>query len=180
MTSTQLARSTGRPFHVVVMGVSGTGKSTIAQGLATELGLVLAEGDDFHPADNVARMSAGIPLTDDDRAPWLRSLADWTAERDGEAVSTVMTCSALRRRYRDVLRSALPDRPTYFVHLVGDPELIRDRMASRDHFMPASLLTSQLATLEPLEADEAGLVVDVGHTVEQLVADAVRWLRHTV
>lgn len=177
MTSAPLARSASRPLHVVVMGVSGTGKSTVAQGIASELGLVLAEGDDFHPAANVALMSAGIPLTDDDRAPWLQSLAEWTAQRDAEGVSTAVTCSALRRPYRDVLRSALPGSPTYFVHLVGDPDLIRDRMSSREHFMPASLLSSQLATLEPLEPDEDGVVVDIEQSIRRVVAEAVSWLR---
>ncbi len=165
------------PIHVVVMGVSGTGKSTIAHGLADALGLLLAEGDDFHPPENVAKMSAGTPLTDEDRWPWLESLAEWTAARHAEGVDTVLTCSALRRPYRDVLRSAVPGRPTYFVHLVGDPDLIQERMQARDHFMPASLLMSQIDTLEALEDDEDGLVVDIDRSVEVIVAGAVDWLR---
>lgn len=164
------------PFHVVVMGVSGTGKSTIAQGLAADLGLLLAEGDDFHPPENVEKMSAGIPLTDEDRWPWLQALADWTSDRHRDGVSTVVTCSALRRAYRDVLRSATPDTPTWFVHLDGDPDMIRERMTRREHFMPASLLYSQIATLEPLEEDEDGIVVDTAMPADEVVATARDWL----
>ncbi|WP_203338119.1 gluconokinase [Nocardioides limicola] len=158
------------------MGVSGTGKSTVAQGLAATLGLVLAEGDDFHPDANIEKMSAGIPLTDSDRLPWLRALAEWTAARDAEGVSTVLTCSALRVPYRDILRSATPGRPTYFVHLVGSPDVLSSRMESREHFMPTSLLESQIATLESLRDDEDGLVVDVDAPLEQVTARAVAWL----
>lgn len=163
-------------IHVVVMGVAGTGKSTVAQALAAELGLLLAEGDDFHPAANVAKMSAGIPLDDEDRYPWLRVLAEWTAARHAEERSTVLTCSALRRSYRDILRSAVPREPTWFVHLTGSVDVLRRRMQSRSHFMPASLLQSQLDTLEPLESDEDGLVVDTDAPLDEVVADALRWL----
>jgi gluconokinase len=170
MTSTEATGPTHR--HVVVMGVSGTGKSTVAQALATELDLRLTEGDDHHPPANVAKMTAGIPLTDDDRQPWLADLAEWTARQHAAGISTVVTCSALRRQYRDVLRSAVPE-PTVFVHLTGSRAVLVDRMEGRDHFMPASLLDSQLATLEQLEDDEAGGDVDTDLPVEQVVADAV-------
>ncbi|HEY3408532.1 MAG TPA: gluconokinase [Propionicimonas sp.] len=146
--------------HVVVMGVAGTGKSTIARALAERLGWPFGEGDDLHPAANVAKMAAGIPLDDADRWPWLDAISAWTAEQAAAGNSTIVTCSALRRAYRDRLRAAAPD--TVFVHLVGSPALLAERMTARkDHFMPTSLLASQLETLEPLEADEPGFTVDV-------------------
>jgi carbohydrate kinase (thermoresistant glucokinase family) len=148
------------------MGVAGVGKSTIAQRLADDLGLELAEGDDFHPRANIEKMSSGRPLTDEDRWPWLEALANWTAERRAAGRSTVLTCSALRRAYRDVLRR--PDPATFFVHLVGEESLLRERMASRQHFMPASLLRSQFETLEPLEPDESGIAVDTVASVEAI------------
>lgn len=147
------------PCHVVVMGVSGVGKTTVAQMLAERLGYVLAEGDDFHPAENVEKMSAGVALDDDDRMPWLQALAAWLRDRQGDGACTVMTCSALARRYRDVLREGA--RGVVFVHLVGDQDLLRQRMGGRRHFMPADLLQSQVDALEPLEADERGVSVDV-------------------
>ncbi|HYJ66248.1 MAG TPA: gluconokinase [Nocardioidaceae bacterium] len=147
-----------RPLHLVVMGVAGIGKSTVAGRLATDLDLEFAEGDDFHPPANVAKMSRGEPLTDEDRSPWLESLAAWTRERHDSGRSTVVTCSALRRAYRDSLRRGAPE--TFFVHLHGDAETIRRRMESRQHFMPVELLRSQLDTLEPLADDESGMVVD--------------------
>lgn len=166
-----------RLLHVVVMGVAGTGKSTIAQRLAAELQQVLAEGDDFHPATNIAKMSAGIPLDDADRMPWLRSIASWTAAQHTRGRPTVVTCSALRESYRDVLRAGVPDAPTRFLHLVAPREVLAQRMAAREHFMPASLLDSQLDTLEPLAAHEQGIVVDVSVPVDEVLARAVAWLR---
>jgi gluconokinase len=146
--------------HLVVMGVAGTGKSTVARALAERLGWPFAEGDDLHPAANVAKMAAGIPLEDADRWPWLDAIAAWTTTQAAEGNSTIVTCSALRRTYRDRLRAGAAD--TVFVHLVGSPGLLAERMGARkDHFMPASLLPSQLRTLEPLEADEPGFTVDV-------------------
>lgn len=168
--------SAERHLHVVVMGVSGTGKSTIAQALASELDLVMTEGDDHHPPANIDKMSAGTPLGDADRAPWLDTLAAWTAERHAEGRPTVLTCSALRRTYRDVLRAAVPE-PTVFVHLAGSREVLTERMNGRDHFMPAVLLDSQLDTLEPLEPDEAGSEVDAELELDEVVGAAVRLVR---
>lgn len=162
----------GAHRHVVVMGVAGTGKSTVARALADRLGLRLTEGDDHHPPGNVAKMSAGVALTDADRAPWLHQLAAWTTEQHDADVPTVLTCSALRHSYRDVLRAAVPE-PTVFVHLVGSREVLVDRMEQREHFMPTSLLDSQFATLEQLTPDEVGGVVDTDLPVERVVADAV-------
>ena len=163
--------------HVVVMGVSGTGKTTIGQALAEEFGLRLAEGDAFHPQANIDKMSAGNPLDDDDRRPWLEALAAWTAEQHAQGVSTVVACSALKHSYRDILRSGVPGEPTLFVHLTGTPAVLRDRMAKRQHFMPASLLDSQLATLEPLGEGEDGVEIDNDPPVAEVTAAAVGWLR---
>ncbi len=157
-----------RRTAVVVMGVAGSGKTTVAELLATTLGWTLAEGDDLHSAANVAKMSAGTPLTDEDRAPWLASLRDWISAQDSHVV---LTCSALRRRYRDVLRGA--DARVRFLHLDGSSALLAERMGVRaGHFMPTTLLTSQLATLEPLEPDEDGVVVDISGSPEQITARA--------
>jgi carbohydrate kinase (thermoresistant glucokinase family) len=132
------------------------------------LGWEMAEGDDYHPPANVAKMREGTPLTDADRWGWLGSLADWTAERDARGEPTIITCSALRRAYRDVLRRG--GAGTFFVHSTGDKHLILDRMNAREHFMPPSLLESQLDTLEPLGPDEAGMDVDPAVPVDRLVA----------
>ncbi|MGH3385815.1 MAG: gluconokinase [Nocardioidaceae bacterium] len=161
--------------HIVVMGVSGSGKSVVGVPLAERLGYELAEGDDFHPAANIAKMSDGVPLTDEDRWPWLRALADWTRERGATGRSTVLTCSALRRRYRDVLRAGAAD--TVFVHLAGDKALLLQRMQHRDHFFPPTLLDSQLETLEAIADDENGVVVDIAAPVDEIVADLVHRLR---
>lgn len=164
-----MATETSEPTrHLVVMGVSGVGKSTVAQRLAADLGLELAEGDDFHPRSNIDTMSSGQPLTDEDRWPWLEALADWTAERRTAGRDTVLTCSALKRAYRDVLRRGAAD--TFFICLVGEEPLLRERMESRKHFMPASLLSSQIDILEPLEEDERGTVLDVALPVDEIVA----------
>nr|WP_043346415.1 gluconokinase [Beutenbergia cavernae] len=151
------------------MGVAGSGKTTVAQGLAAGLGWTYAEADDFHPPANVAKMAAGTPLTDDDRAPWLQAIRDWMTEQHEAGRRTIVTCSALRRPYRDVLRQARG--AVVFVHLRGSAATIAERMERRtDHFMPPSLLPSQFATLEPLADDEAGVVIDVDDTAAEIVA----------
>lgn len=162
--------------HVVVMGVSGSGKTTVARGIAELTGLLFAEADDFHSRANVEKMTRGMPLDDADRWPWLCDLADWMVQRAAEGRSTVIACSALRRAYRDVLAGSPPS--VDFVHLDGSPQVIRARLSSRaGHFMPAALLDSQLATLEPLQRDERGVALDVSLPPEELVAMAVTRLR---
>ncbi|NUL07614.1 gluconokinase [Streptomyces lunaelactis] len=162
------------PHVVVVMGVAGTGKTTIGPLLADTLGVPYAEGDDFHPPANIARMSAGIPLDDADRLPWLDAIGQWAHGRAG--LGGVVACSALKRVYRDRLRAAAPD--AVFLHLTGDRALIEQRMSERKgHFMPAALLDSQFATLQPLGSDEAGVAVDVSGTPEEITERAVASLR---
>jgi gluconokinase len=147
------------PIVLVVMGVSGTGKSTVAALLAGRLGWDLEEGDDLHPASNVAKMASGQPLTDDDRWPWLDKISAWIQLHTGSGTPGIITCSALRRAYRDRLR----EPGVAFVHLSGSAEEISGRLSARlDHFMPVSLLESQLSTLEPLEPDENGIVIHIG------------------
>ena len=159
------------PLHLVFMGVSGSGKSTAARAVQQQLGWEYAEGDDFHPEANVAKMRDGIPLTDADRWGWLESLAAWTAERDDRGEPTIITCSALRRAYRDVLRRG--GEGTFFVHSTGDKHMILERMNAREHFMPPSLLESQLDILEPLEPDEQGMDVDPALAVDLIVAQVL-------
>jgi len=154
---------------IVVMGVSGSGKSTVADGLVERLGWAFAEGDDFHPPANVEKMRAGQALTDDDRWPWLRSLADWIGEHERTGKSIVVTCSALKRAYRDVLRDGHPS--VWFAHVTADQALIRERMGHRSgHYMPVSLLDSQLALLEPLQDDEPGASIS-GAGAPEIVVD---------
>ncbi|MEV5959302.1 gluconokinase [Streptomyces sp. NPDC051987] len=161
------------PHVVAVMGVAGTGKTTIGPLLAARLGVPYAEGDDFHPPANIAKMSAGHPLEDADRWPWLDTIGAWAHGREG--LGGVVSCSALKRAYRDRLRASAPD--LVFVHLTGDRQLIGDRMSHRQgHFMPTALLDSQFATLQPLEADEAGVAVDIAGDPEEITARAVRAL----
>ncbi|GAB2598799.1 gluconokinase [Streptomyces capparidis] len=162
------------PPVVVVMGVSGTGKSTIGAMLADELGVPYAEADDFHPPQNVAKMSAGTPLDDADRAPWLDAIGEWARSRRG--LGGVVSCSALKRTYRDRLRAAEPG--LFFLHLDGDAELIARRMESRKgHFMKRAMLDSQLATLEPLQLDETGRAVDISGTPEEVTRQAAEAVR---
>jgi gluconokinase len=159
---------------LVIMGVSGSGKSTIAALLAGQLGWDLQEGDDLHPGENVAKMSAGQPLTDDDRRPWLDAVASWITEHTVAGIPGVITCSALKRSYRDRLRG----RNVIFVHLSGDPQQIGQRLTARlDHYMPASLLDSQMSTLEPPGLDENALIVDVGRRPAAEVAEILRRLQ---
>ena len=173
------AAADGKPSrrHVVVMGVSGCGKTTVAHGISRGTGMVLAEADDFHSEANVAKMRAGQPLDDDDRWPWLEALSQWMRREASAGASTVIACSALRRPYRDVLRRGM--ETVDFIHLTGPAEAIRARMAAREgHFMPSALLASQLATLEPLEPDESGVVLDLRRPAVELVAEALTWLDH--
>ncbi|MGY1615531.1 gluconokinase [Geodermatophilus sp. SYSU D00691] len=164
-----------RTTTVVVMGVSGAGKSTVAAELVARLGWEFAEGDEFHPPENVEKMRAGTPLDDDDRWPWLRRLADWIGEHERDGRDLVVTCSALRRAYRDVLCDGHPS--VWFAHVSADPELIRGRVEARTgHYMPPSLLTSQLATLEPLGPDEPGAVVSGIAPKEQVADELLRLL----
>ncbi|MFB9376821.1 gluconokinase [Kineococcus gynurae] len=155
------------PDHLVLMGVAGSGKTTLAGVLAERLGWTVAEADEFHPAANVAKMAAGTPLDDDDREPWLASIRTWMDDRHAAGDTTVLTCSALRRRYRDALRQA--GGRVVFVHLSGSRDLVAERMAGRTgHFMPPALLPSQFSTLEPLADDEDGATLDIGATPDDL------------
>lgn len=166
----------GRPPLVVVMGVAGSGKSTVGQALADRLGVDFADADAFHSPASIAKMASGHPLDDDDRAPWLVAIGGWLADHDEQG--GVVGCSALRRRYRDVLRAAAP-RLT-LLHLDGDPAVLTQRIAERPgHFMPASLITSQLETLEPLEPDELGRSADLTTPVDDLVTDFISRLNLT-
>jgi gluconokinase len=155
----------------VVMGVSGSGKSTVGRALAEALGVPYAEGDDLHPAVNRAKMASGRPLTDEDRWPWLRIIGKWITEH--AQTGGVVTCSALKRTYRDLLREAAPD--VNFLHLAGDRAVIAARIGTRTgHFMPAALLDSQFADLEPLGEDEPGVTVDVTMSPEEIVRGVIR------
>lgn len=161
---------------IVVMGVSGCGKSSVGQGLAAALGLPYLEGDQLHPEANVRKMAGGTPLTDADRAGWLDALAGRLAAA-AAGPGLVLGCSALKRAYRDRLRQAAPE--LRLVHLHGQADLLAQRMAQRqDHYMPASLLPSQLATLEPPAPDEHALVLDIAQPLDRLVAAAVQHLQH--
>ena len=160
---------------VVVMGVAGSGKTTVGAALARRLCLDYADADEFHDEASVAKMAAGHPLDDDDRAPWLQAIGQWLAGHD--QTGGVASCSALRRRYRDILRAAAPR--VEFLHLGGDSHVVTQRVAERrNHFMPASLVTSQLETLEPLEIDEAGRKFDFSEPVENIVAEFAETLPH--
>ena len=152
--------------HLVLMGVSGCGKTTAALNLHNALGWPVAEADDFHPGANIDKMSRGVALTDEDRWPWLESMRDWMSERATEDVKTIVTCSALKRSYRDLLSGA--QGRVYFIHLLAQPDELQERMAHREgHFMPPSLLPSQFATLEPLSDDEDGVTVVSRATPEE-------------
>lgn len=161
-----------RTTAIIVMGVSGSGKTTVGQRLAHRLNVPFVDADDLHPRANVVKMSAGIPLTDGDRWPWLDLVAAEFAPGGGNTGAKVVACSALRRRYRDHLRASVEG--LFFVHLDGAKETISARMDRPGHFMPAGLLDSQLATLEPLHADERGVTLDARWAVDELVGAAVR------
>lgn len=161
---------------IVVMGVSGCGKTSVAEGLAASLGAAFIEGDSLHPAANVEKMSRGIPLTDEDRWPWLDAIGQVLAQALGKDGSVVVSCSALKRAYRDRLRQAAGGALA-FVFLKGSRELLVSRMAARQgHFMPASLLDSQLATLEDPSGEPGVVTVDIDASVEEIVAAALQGL----
>jgi gluconokinase len=167
-----------RCTHVIVMGVSGSGKTKVGQALAERLGFGFIEGDDHHPPENITKMAAAIPLTDEDRWPWLRALADLIAERHQRGESTVLACSGLRRAYRDVLRAAVPGGESFVIELDADRQVLSARMeARRGHYMPVSLLDSQLAALEPLQPDEAGVRVNAAPPLDVVVATALAGMR---
>lgn len=158
------------------MGVSGSGKTTIASRLAARRGYAFAEGDDFHPAANVAKMARGEPLTDADRAPWLEELAEWIAAQHAAGRSTVLACSALKRSYRDTLRGGAPGH-VLFLYLAVRRDALVERMKRREgHYMPLELLDSQLATLEPLAPDEPGFTLDAAPAPEAIVDAALERL----
>jgi gluconokinase len=158
---------------LVVMGVAGTGKSTVAGLLAERLNWEFQEGDALHPPANVAKMSSGMPLTDEDRWPWLDAIAEWIKEKSRRGEPGILTCSALKRSYRDRLRG--PN--VIFVFLNGSREVIAARMAGRaDHFMPPALLDSQFAALEPPTADENVLEINLATTPAEEVAEVLRAL----
>ncbi len=159
-------------MHIVVMGVSGSGKTTIGQLLGQRLGLEYRDGDDLHPQENIDKMAQGTPLNDDDRWPWLRLIGQWLVDHPEGGI---IGCSALKRSYRDLIRESDPE--VVFVHVHGSPELLAKRMEERPgHFMPPSLLQSQLDTLEPLGTDEKGRVFDIAQTPDELVDEVVAYL----
>ncbi|WP_291314417.1 gluconokinase [Corynebacterium sp. UBA2622] len=162
-------------MNIVVMGVSGCGKTTVGMALAAALGMDFLDGDDLHPRENVEKMASGQPLDDADRAPWLKAVGQHLAAAPG---GLVIGCSALKRSYRDLIRLYCPD--VAFVHLTGSFELLYERMLHRPgHFMPPALLESQFATLQPLQQDEFGRAFDVADPVQKIVRDAAQWLRET-
>ncbi len=166
---------------IVVMGVSGVGKSTVAKGISTHLGWEFAEGDAFHPQANIDKMAAGHALDDEDRWPWLRLLRDWMSDQIAAGRSAVVTCSALKRSYRDLLREAGPE--VRFLHLAASEKLIGERLQQRKgHFMPTSLLHSQFDALEPLtrqELDAGSVEVSVDGPVPQVVTRSLAALGYS-
>lgn len=157
--------------HIVAMGVSGCGKTTVVEAVRDQLGFTVAEGDDFHPQANIDKMSAGIPLTDEDRWPWLESINKWMIECEHAGENTIISCSALKRSYREVLSKNLN---VYFLHLNGPESLIRERLLQRKgHFMPPTLLPSQFATLQPLQEDEPGEVIAIEGSIDEMIQRAI-------
>jgi gluconokinase len=165
--------------HLVVMGVAGSGKSTIAAALSRQLGWACAEADEFHPEANIRKMSQGTPLQDEDRWPWLQEIQNWMTTKAQAGESTVLTCSALKQSYRQLLAQA--EGRVLFLHLHGEADLIGQRMQGREgHFMPPTLLPSQLATLEPLSDDElasGSLRLDISKSPEELVRTIIAVLQ---
>src|SRR3569623_2008314 len=153
---------------VIVMGVSGSGKTTISQALAARTGFIEQDGDDYHPRANIEKMKAGVPLTDADRLPWLRAIADAVDRYADKNTPVIIACSALKRAYRDILVHERKD--VRIVYLSGSAELIAQRLSRRSgHFMPPSLLVSQIGALEPPQPDEHILTVDIAEPVERIV-----------
>jgi gluconokinase len=168
MTSGQQASAPAPPLRVVVMGVSGSGKSTVGELLAATLQVEFADADDFHNPANIAKMASGIPLTDEDRWPWLEAVGQWLDEH--QAAGAVVTCSALKRSHRNILRAHARD--VWFLHCAGSAELIGDRIARRSHeFMPASLLASQFEALQPPDSDEHAITEEISQEPTEMVAD---------
>jgi gluconokinase len=160
---------------VVLMGVAGAGKTTVMAALAARLGWPAAEGDEFHSPANVAKMRAGAPLTDEDRRPWLEAVAAWIGEREADGECALVSCSALKRSYRDLIRDGHDS--VLFVHLVAPEAVLAARMEERrGHYMPASLLASQLGDLEPLASDEPGVVVPAEESPRRVAEDLLRRL----
>ncbi|WP_327139810.1 gluconokinase [Nocardia sp. NBC_01327] len=166
-----------RPRIVVVMGVSGSGKSTLGGTLATALGWDFLEGDDLHPAANIAKMAAGQPLTDDDRRPWLAAISQWMSGEIIAGRSGIVTCSALKHSYRDMLRRSMIDHPgadLTFVYLSGSRDRLEHRLTTRtDHFMPPGLLDSQLGTLEAPTPEEGIITLEIGPPPPEIAAAAL-------
>jgi gluconokinase len=163
------------PLAIVVMGVSGCGKSTVGRQLAQRLQATFLDADDFHPPTNVERMRAGIALTDAERAPWLDALAARLAAAGAADEAVVLACSALKRSYRDALRRGAP--ALTLVHLTGSPAMLAERITARPgHYMPPTLLPSQLATLEPPGTDERAIKLDVAQPTGDLVAALIQKL----
>jgi carbohydrate kinase (thermoresistant glucokinase family) len=165
----------GRPPILVIMGVSGSGKSTIAEELSARLGWPFEEGDSLHPESNIAKMHAGIPLTDADRLPWLERVAAWIDEQRSKKQPGIITCSALKRTYRQII---IGDRPEVrLVYLRGGRDLIAEHLAGRHgHFMPPALLRSQIDTLEEPDPSEDPLTVDLGASAAQVAHEIIRLL----
>lgn len=170
------ARKRGaRPTVLVLMGVSGVGKTTTGQRLAKKLGWEFRDADEFHPAENIEKMKSGEPLTDDDRWPWLDAIGGWMDARLGNGGHAIVTCSALRRIYRERLLSGRPD--VRLVFLKGSKALIADRLTRRNgHFMPPGLLESQFNTLEEPRRDERAIVVDVSKSPSRVVSSILRYV----
>jgi len=165
---------------IVVMGVAGSGKTTIASGLAEQLGVPFVEGDSLHPIANVKKMASGMPLIDEDRWPWLKAIGDRMEMERSTGHGVVVSCSALKHVYRDCLRKLIHGR-VHFILLDGSRELISDRMRKRKgHFMPPALLESQFATLEKPAPDEDAVILDISRTVPALLAEAARSVVQTV
>jgi gluconokinase len=166
------------PIALIVMGPSSTGKTTTGELLSRKLDWEFAEGDTFHPQANIAKMSAGTPLDDSDRQPWLEKIRDWISGKADAGCDIVVTCSALKRSYRDILSGARAD--VRFIELVADKQLVAERMANRKgHFMPQSLLDSQFATLQDLQDDENGVKIVVDAPPETVVERALVGLNLT-